>query len=102
MRTNDKLYRYVNGAREIVTFLSEGLADLTCSLSTYLCRNAKGERFRCSPNMYASTEREALERYIKEVAEGIESMHKQITELEDMEWDAVALLEKLEARLETL
>jgi|WetSurMetagenome_2_1015567.scaffolds.fasta_scaffold01858_17 hypothetical protein len=61
-RKGDPLYNYWNGKWEVVTFLEEGLSSPKCTVKTYLCATDDGRRFRCSKEMYATSQSEALKR----------------------------------------
>jgi hypothetical protein len=68
----DKLYRVcANGVLEVVTFVDESLAvpGPDCSKLTFVVRDSEDRVSRCSKERYVGSEREALEKYLKEMEE---------------------------------
>jgi hypothetical protein len=66
----DKLYRVcANGVLEVVTFVDESLAGKDSTVTTYVVRDSEDRVSRCSKERYVGSEREALEKYLKEMEE---------------------------------
>lgn len=62
----DKLYDVFNGKLHTVVFLEESIVP-TASVPTYEVRDADGRRRRCRCDQYATTPREAWERYLQDL-----------------------------------
>jgi len=88
MKRNTKLYGIWDGRLEVVTFLEEGIAP-GATTPTYLCLAANGQRFRCSRDMFLSSELEALRLYLTQCREGleyrIEALNRVSMEIADLE-----------------
>lgn len=66
-RPGDKMYRVdADGEVELVIFVQEQIQP-GATRSTYTMRDSTGRRFSCSTDMYVPTQKEALERYLKEL-----------------------------------
>lgn len=78
----DKFYRTWNGTMEVATLIEENIAE-GASIPTYVMRSeVGGKRFRCSKDMYFTTEKAAWEAYLKEIENAIPAIEKHIKDLE--------------------
>ncbi len=103
MKPGDKMYSAFNGELEVVRFVSEGLSDPSCTITTYLVRKDGmfQKSFRCSKDMYKTTEVEAwsecLERYRAALPRLLEKKSEIEASIEQTKKSIEHLSEKIES-----
>jgi rubrerythrin len=83
MNRGDVLFRVLDGKLEQVVFVEESL-NPDCSVPTWLVRDAC-KRVRCSRGSYVESEKEAWEKYLKELKISVSEAKRAIDDAEE-EW----------------
>ena len=82
MKRGDVLFRVLDGKLEQVVFVEESLAGSDCTVRTYVVRDAC-KHVRCAAEMYVGSEREAWEKYLREVRIGVSEAERAIEDAEE-------------------
>ena len=82
MKRGDVLFRVLDRKLEQVVFVEESLAGSDCTVRTYVVRDGC-KHVRCASGMYVGSEKEAWEKYLKEVKVGVSEAKRAVEDAEE-------------------